>query len=400
MVQLKIVLNTRQKKADGTYSIYYTITESRKVYYVYSGYSVVQEHWNEANRTVKKANLNAQVINASISKRYFEIQKIIVQLEDEKQFSISRLKERLNPKKVITTVKEFADMLIEQMFSQNQTGNAIIYRTAINKLFAFHPNTALRFIDIDLRFLENYHAFLIEEKISVNGISNYLRTLRAIYNKAIREKVIEKNYYPFGDFKIKQEKTIKRAVNSDVIKRIKSSGFEYSSIQNARDMFLLSFYLIGISFTDLAYLKRADIQGNRLMYRRKKTGKLYNVLINNEALTIINKYSHSTQKYLLPVLGNDVIEGSLQAKCLIHQWIKTTNKYLNKVVEELKIEYKLTTYVSRHSWATIAKRLGYSNEVIAEAMGHEYGNSTTNIYLDAFDKGVIDEMSKRVSSLS
>lgn len=397
MVQLKVVLNTRQKKADGTYSIFYTVTESRKVYYLYSGYSVKQEHWNTITRTVKKANPNAQVINASLTKRFFEMQKTIVHLEDEGLFTINRLKESFQPKTVGNTVKLFSDMLIQQMFTENKTGNAIIYKTAINSLFRFYKATDLKFIDIDCRFLEKYNAFLIGEKISVNGRSNYLRTLRAIYNKAIRGKAIEKSYYPFGDFTIKHEKTIKRAVSDEVIRLIKFSEPRHASIQNARNMFLLSFYLIGISFTDLAYLKRVDVHGTRVVYRRKKTGRLYNILINDEAMKILEIYCDSTREYLMPVLKNDIVEGSLYAKNLIHQWIKTTNKYLNKLAIELGIDDKLTTYVARHSWATSAKRLGYSNEIIAEAMGHEYGNSTTNIYLDSFDNEAIDEMNKMVA---
>jgi integrase/recombinase XerD len=101
-------------------------------------------------------------------------------------------------------------------------------------------------------------------------------------------------------------------------------------------------------------------------------------------------------KYLLPVLPNGVVEDSMAAKRAISQWIKTTNKWLNKIAEDCKIEDEVTTYVARHTWATTAKRLGYSIELIAEAMGHEHGNKITNIYLDTFDQSLIDEMNKKV----
>jgi integrase/recombinase XerD len=399
MVQIRVILDNRKKKADGTCPIYYRITEQRKASYIFTGFSINEEYWNEKDRTVVKKHQNAQSINSSISKRYFEIQKAIIELEDEGKYSIEGLKNRLLPKRPATTVKEFSKEIIEQLKQQKKIGNALVYETAINRLFSFKPKHSLRFIDIDLDFIEKYAAFLTEEGISVNSISNYLRTLRAIYNKAIKAKLIDKRYYPFSDFKIKQEKTTKRAIGKDVIAFLKSVNLDSCpSREKARDFFLLSFYLIGIPFTDLAYLKKDNVKAERLTYKRRKTGKLYNILLTSQALCLIQKYDNPS-KYLLPVLNDTLIENSLEARKIIKQWIKTTNKHLDRICTGTKFDCKITTYVSRHSWGTIAKRLGYSNEMIAEALGHEYGNSTTNIYLDSFDLLVIDEMNKKVTQI-
>lgn len=111
--------------------------------------------------------------------------------------------------------------------------------------------------------------------------------------------------------------------------------------------------------------------------------------------SIIELYKGRNAKYLLPILPASVVEDSLVAHKLIKQYVKTTNKYLKRMADELKIE-PITTYVARHTWATTAKRMGYSNELLAEALGHEYGNKITNIYLDSFEPSVIDEVNTKV----
>ena len=159
---------------------------------------------------------------------------------------------------------------------------------------------------------------------------------------------------------------------------------------------MLSFYLRGISFTDLAYLKQSNIIDGRIVYRRRKTHKDYSVKLFPVAETIINQMQVHGNDYLLPIIPNNVPEDSLRAKRTIQQCIKTTNKYLKRLAAEVGLGSSVTTYSSRHSFATIAKRLGFSNEVIAEALGHEYGNKITNIYLDTFEEEVLDAMHQQV----
>jgi len=123
-------------------------------------------------------------------------------------------------------------------------------------------------------------------------------------------------------------------------------------------------------------------------------------LVQDEARHIIELYNtNDRSSYILPVLSGNIQENSLVAHKTIHQWIKTTNKYLKRIADSLGIDSVLTTYVSRHTWATTAKRLGYSNEIIAEALGHEYGNKVTGIYLDDFDQDVIDAVNEKVTRL-
>ena len=225
--------------------------------------------------------------------------------------------------------------------------------------------------------------------------------MRAIYNRAIKEKLVERSEYPFYDIKIKVEKTQKRAVSNEDILKLKTARVETGSASwRALNYFFLSYYLIGISFTDLAYLKKENLIDGRLVYRRRKTHKNYSIKLFAEAEIILESLKPTNSIYLLDVISSGTLEDSIEAKKTIRQWIKTTNKYLKRVSESEKIKGNTTTYSARHSFATIAKRLGFSNELIAESLGHEYGNKITNTYLDSFDKDVVDEMHYKVISQS
>ena len=399
MVQLKLILDTRRAKSDGSYPIIFRITQYKKIYTLPTGFSVQLNLWSIHNREVIQEHPNALRINTLLNKKYYEIQKALLSLGDN--FTIEELKALLNgkPKEVQepATFKSFTDKLIKEMHQINKTGNALIYQTAVNRFLSFCINQNIQFHEITYTLLDQFRHSLTIQGLKINSISNYFRTLRAIYNKAIKQKIVERSRYPFYDLKIKSERTLKRAVLRQDLLKLEQLNLEMNTAEwKALMSFLLSFYLIGISFTDMAYLSRKNIIDGRVVYRRRKTHKEYSIKLFPQALAILDLFYQEGSKYLIPILPDYVVEDSLVAKKLIHQWIKTTNKYIKRLGQEVGIASPLTTYVARHTFATTAKRLGYSNELIAEALGHEYGNKITNIYLDSFDQEVVDDMHKRV----
>jgi integrase/recombinase XerD len=398
MATLKTLLDTRRQKSDECYNIIFRITHNRNNYSINSGVAVLAHQWNDKKSEINKLHPNANLLNLKITQQYFKIQKVILQLDDE--FSMEQLRFMINdnPKKQLkTTFITFADKLIAQMIETNKTGNALVYQTAVNQLMECVNNDKLLFSDIDYEVLEKFSNYLIKKGLRVNTISNYIRTVRAIYNKAIKLKVVERSCYPFHDFSIKSEKTAKRAISKDDILKLRQLNFEpNSTAERSLKCFLLSFFLRGISFTDLAYLKQSNIIDGRVVYKRRKTHKNYSIKLFPEAQVLFEQLEVGGSEYLLPILPNDTLEDSIATKKIIRQFIKTTNKYLKRLSEIAEIGSPVTTYTSRHSFGTIAKRLGYSNELIAEALGHEYGNKITNIYLDTFDTDVLDEMHKQV----
>ncbi len=399
MVNAKVLLDTRRAKSDGTFNIIIRITDYDKVYTISSGISVPQKLWNQQKLEVDKSHPNAKLINLKVSKTYFQVQQAIIKYEDN--FSIEAIRNFVQgkPNKLKgINFKTFTDNLISEMFETDKTGNALVYTTASNRFIEFCSNPNIRFDEIDYKVLEKFNHYLVLEGLKQNSISNYFRTLRAIYNKAIKAKIVERSAYPFYDITVKSEKTVKRAIlKDDITKFIHYPTIENTPIDTALKYFLLSYYLIGISFTDLAYLTRENIVDGRIIYRRKKTKKNYSIKIFPQAEKILSEFQSDNKHYLLPILENIPSNGKKEKK-IIRQWIKTTNKHLKTLAEKLEIKGAITTYVTRHTFATTAKRLGYSYELIAEALGHEFGNKVTNIYLDSFDREIIDVMHENVIS--
>ncbi|MCA0152915.1 site-specific integrase [Winogradskyella vincentii] len=396
MANVKTTLDIRRPKADGTYNIIYRITHYKKVYTINSGVAILEHYWDCEHSVITKQHPNAKILNLKLLKNYYKIEKVILTLDDD--FTIEKLRNIIkgNASNTSKSFKSFAQELIDQMLATNKTGNAIVYRTAMNRFLDFCDKDIM-FTDIDYKLLDKFRHHLQLRGLKQNSISNYFRTIRAIYNKAIKHKIVDRSHYPFYDISIKSQRTANRSISRRDIKNLINLPFEpKTQSYKALNYFMLSFYLRGMSFTDMAYLRRSNIIKNRLHYTRRKTHKQYDVKLFSQAKSIINHLHQADQNYLLPVLPNDIIEDSLDAKRIIKQWIKTTNKYLNRLSLELHSEVTLTTYSSRYSFANIAKQLGYSNELIAEALGHSYGNRTTSIYLDAFDTNKIDAMHQHI----
>lgn len=398
MANAKIILDSRRAKSDGSFNVIYRITHFKKVYTINSGVSIIEKHWNEQNSEIAKSHPNSKLLNLKLLKKYFQIQKAILELEDA--FSIEDLRNIIEgkPRELeFISFKVFADKLILEMMKTNNVGNALVYQTAINRFIEFCGNPNIKFQEVNYVVLEQFKQKLIEYGLKQNTISNYFRTLRAIYNKAIKQKLVERSFYPFYDIGVKSDTTIKRAISNDELFKLRNISLEENlAAWKALNYFMLSYYLIGISFTDLAYLKHENVVDGRVVYKRRKTHKIYSIKLFPQAEAILLDLTRENSKYLLPILSDDTPEDSLKAKRVIQQCIKTTNKYLKRLSTEAEINGLVTTYVARHTFATTAKRLGYSNELIAEALGHEYGNKITNIYLDSFDKEVVDLMHQKV----
>ena len=397
MANVKTTLDTRRAKSDGTFNVIYRITHFKKVYTINSGISVHDIHWNSSKRKISRKHPNSRLLNLKIIRSYYQIEEAILKLDEG--FTIEKLREMIGYSTSGSsnfTFKHFAQQQIKQMLEVNRTGNAIVYRTAVNRLIGYAGDD-ITFKRIDYSLLKKFEHHLAVSGLKQNSISNYFRSIRAIYNKAIKSNVVDRSYYPFYDITIKSEKTSKRAISRDELRILKHIPLdENSTAKRSLNYFLLSFYLRGISFTDLAYLKTSNVINGRVHYKRRKTHKNYSVKLFPKADELINLFTQSDNNYLLPILTNDVPEDGIKAKKIISQWIKTTNKYLKRLALKTECAISITTYTSRHSFATIAKKLGYSKELIAEALGHEYGNKITNIYLDAFDTDVLDDMHYKV----
>jgi len=227
--------------------------------------------------------------------------------------------------------------------------------------------------------------------VSPNSSSFYMRNLRAVYNRAV-EKGLTSQRFPFKHVYTGVDKTVKRAVSLKVIKRIKEMDFSMNSTFDfARDMFLFSFYTRGMSFIDMAYLKKKDLANGILSYRRRKTGQQLFIRWEKCMQEIVDKYDNSLSEYLLPIIKpmkGDERTHYQNAMYLINRKLKEIGKMTG-------VQLPLTMYVARHSWASVAKNKNVPISVISEGMGHD-SEMTTQIYLASLDTAVVDRANKMI----
>lgn len=242
---------------------------------------------------------------------------------------------------------------------------------------------------IDSTLVGEYEAYLIAKGLASNTVSFYLRTMRAVWNKAVRDGLIERQTSPFLYVNTRVEHTRKRAVDTAVIEQIKGLARELPpGPAQTLDLFLFCYYARGMAFVDLAYLTRDNIRGNILVYKRRKTGQELRIRLLPTMSRLIERYRSPDSPYLFPVLkpGKDGY-GEYQSA------LRLQNLRLRKI--GLRIGQELSTYVPRHSWASAAKKKGVSEELISEGMGHT-SVKTTRIYIKAFEAPWLDIMNEYV----
>jgi integrase len=313
---------------------------------------------------------------------------------DKKPFTVDDIISKMRSNSTSTTVFKYAEEFIKKLEKTGKIGNASIYTTVLNAFKNSRNEQDLSFNQLNYRVVKDFEEYLQEKKIKINTISLYLRTLRAIYNYAIKDKAAQQALYPFKDIKIKSEVTSKRALTKEDITKIRNLKLEEGSeLDKARDYFLFSFNMRGMSFVDMAFLKNSNIVEGRLQYARQKTGQKLSIKITLEAQKIIEKHSYSTDpdSYIFQIVyrkGHEYLD--------YRNALRLTNKKIKLIGETAKCSIPISTYVSRHSWATIAKRAGISTAIISEGLGHD-SEKTTQIYLDSFENKVLDDANELVT---
>ena len=316
------------------------------------------------------------------------------------RFTLVRFIEKFTSKKKHATVFEFYDEVINDLTETGKAGNSMVYLDSKRALEKFESSPYLEFGDIDPVFLNRWKSFLLKRGTSPNTISVYMRTLRSLYNKAIVEGVAKQEDYPFGKrFSIKdiEQETSKRAIGADQIKEVIALTVEpLTKIWWARNYFLFSFFTMGMNFTDMAYLKWGQVKDGRIVYQRKKTGRYFSIKITQEAAEILNdvKVYTTNNKYVFPILNDDIHKTPEQKKTRIKTVLRDYNKSLKEIGKSLGIS-GLTSYVARHSWATIQKKRGISISLISEALGHTT-ERTTRIYLESFGDEELDRINENI----
>ncbi|MFI3287413.1 MAG: site-specific integrase [Rikenellaceae bacterium] len=292
------------------------------------------------------------------------------------------------------TLQNFASNIIAQLFELSKHRTAENYRTTINSFMRFQRGAGVLLDDMFPELMLRYEAYLKGENLSMNSISFYMRILRAIYNRAVDKGIVEQRY-PFKHVYTGVERTVKRALPLDVIRKIKEIDLSLNSdLSFARDIFLFSFYTRGMSFVDIAYLRKSNIKNGIITYRRRKTGQQLHIKWEECMAAIVSKYSDADSEYLLPILYKSRKDGTYQYKNVQ----SLINNKLKVIAGELDLSEPLTMYVARHSWASVARSCNVPIAVISEAMGHD-SETTTQIYLASLDSAVVDRANTMILEL-
>lgn len=269
-----------------------------------------------------------------------------------------------------------------------------VYAQVLKSFMKFRRHRDLEFGMMTGQMIEKYESWMRSNGLCRNTTSFYLRGLRSVYNHAVEEGIAPQNN-PFRKVYTGVDKTSRRAIGVNEIRRIMKlelSGLPL--LDFARDIFMFSFYMRGMSFIDIAYLQKTDLSGGFVVYNRKKTGQQMVVRWEGKMEAIVRKWNVPGSRFLLPII--DTEDGTERKQYRNKMLI--INRRLKVIAEMAKIKTPLTTYVARHSWASIAQEEDVPIKVISLGMGHD-NETTTRIYLASIRTDVIDDANCKILEL-
>jgi integrase/recombinase XerD len=400
MPSISLFLRKDWKQPDETHPICYRFKIKKSWTIHTSPFSVLPDDWNDDMKMIKPG-----------CDKYDDVRKINLELHaalDEFLESLQTLQnkyglrhlETLKPKElkemvinhiVFDTFDSFAGKLIAEMKANNNFGNARAYSDARRFVERVSGGTNLTFKNLDYNFMiraENF--FRRQNNGDASGFNVYARTIRAIFNKAIRAGVAEKDWYPFENYKIKKPKKKRLiAITLDDIRRVENVHTKPGTVRElAKDIFLFSFYTWGTNFSDIAKMRKENIIKGNLVFRRSKTSGNFIIPLHDKALALIKKYEGKSQfGFLFPVIKHKNPE---QAYTDLRTKLRGINGHIRKIGSDLGVEINLTTYSARHSFAQIAKKeLKLPTEMIKDALGHD-NFGVTEQYLSRFSDEVLE----------
>ena len=280
----------------------------------------------------------------------------------------------------------FLDSRIAYLEQCGRIGTSLNYLRAKSSLLRFLGGKPLKISDITPAFVEKYSDWLMSSGMKRNSASFYLRILRAVFNKAVRMG-LAKQSSPFQGVYTGVDTTRKRSVNCEIVRKLMAMNFEPGSgLEMSRDLFLFSLYSRGMSFVDMAFLKKSNVSQDTLEYVRRKTGQPMRVHLEPMHHNIMKKYRDTESQYIFPVMKDEDYRDYTRH-------LSAFNYYLGKISELMESPVKLTSYTARHTWATLARNRDVPLAVISAALGHN-SESTTRIYLASLENEVVDKANK------
>lgn len=416
MARARLILDVRNhsKNSVGLYPIALRLFH-KKQRILRLPYYTSMEGWDDKNKIFKKSvfankDQDCDTINKELNAKLYSVKSIIDSLgktlnEITVDVLIENIKEAWdnkldsNLKKNLSneiTLSDWGQVLIDRKLKEGKPSTAKWYKDSISAFVKFN-NASVKLYELDVTFLKEFEMEHKAKGNSNNGISAYMRGIRAIYNSAVKEDRYIPIKNPFNHYKIPtSRRTKKKALSKEKIKAIRNLKYDKgSNLWHTQNYLLCMFNCRGMNLIDLAKLRVRDIGESRIFYGRSKTGDPLSVRITGEFASIINNYTTDKNEndFVFPI-GYD---GSVEMFKKYRSDRRLVNKLLKKIAIDAGIEEKITSYHIRHTWATIAKNMGISTEIISEGLGH-HSLKTTEIYLKSFDNSVLDDANDLVVS--
>lgn len=382
MIKVSIKLDKRRRLNNGKYPLKYKIARKDSAIYISSGYELKEEEWDAKNEIVKLLP-DRKLINIKLSKKLSEINDSISDLQQKGQlrfYSNKKLAQYLSHSE---SEEEAAQQLFKTQFinfiaTKENESTISIYHNAEVKIAEYCDYDILRIYDIDIDWLDGFVEKLKKDGNKKNTIAAYLRCIRAVINFAKKRGIVKE--YVFNSYTIKMEETSKRSLDVEQLRLLWNAKLTHIRSKH-RDIFFLIFFLMGINMIDLSRIE--NIENGRIKYRRAKTGTLYDIKVEPEAMCIIERYKG--ERHILKMFD----------KVVNYKYYEVAlNDTLGKICKELNLP-KISSYWARHSFATIAYEIGISMDVIADCLGHKGAHKITEIYIRK-DQQKIDEANRKV----
>ncbi|WP_303012939.1 site-specific integrase [uncultured Bacteroides sp.] len=390
-IKLKFRASSVEMK-EGT--LFYQVIHNRVARQIRTSYKVYQSEWDNLRSEIvlppgigENRRLYLLSVQTALANDMSRLRGIITWLEHTCVFyTADKVVELYTTQADCAGFISFTRNLIGQLRQIGKTRTAETYTTTLNSFMRFMNGKDISLNEVDSGFMVEYETWLKSTGVCPNTTSFYIRNLRAIYNRAVeKEMVIQRN--PFKHVYTGIDKTVKRAVSLRVIRRIRDLDLSSNpSMDLARNLFMFSFYTRGMSFIDMAFLKKKDLRNGILSYRRQKTGQQLFIKWEKPMQEIVDKYDTAGTPYLLPIIQDPAKDERRQYKNAAH----LVNSHLKRIGKRLGLNIPLTTYVARHGWASIAQSKNIPISIISKAMGHD-SEGTTRIYLASLDTSIVDK---------
>lgn len=395
-IKLKFRASVKPQK-EGT--LMFQVIHDRKVRRIKSQFKIFKEEWDEAAGqillTVSDPSRcsQLQIIRLNVEWELRRLKKIIETFKRSgREWNLDEVIQKFNPHvNKEYSVFHFMQVQIQRKRQLGKIRSSETYQATLNSFMNFRQGVDLTFDMFDSDLMELYEAELRNRGVVRNTSSFYLRILRTNYKLAV-EKGLTQDCRPFKRVYCGMDKTVKRCLSFSEIKKMKELDLSLKpALDFARDMFIFSFCTRGMSFVDMAYLKKSDLKNGYLIYRRKKTGQLLTIEWTRQMQALIDKYKGNPTQYLLPLI---VREDGTERRQYQNQMMKI-NRGLKEIASLMHLSVPLSLYYSRHSWATIARGKSIPLSVISEGLGHD-SELTTQIYLDSIKSIEVDRANRKI----